>query len=179
MNVLMAAFLWYLVPLAMAALGSNPSAIARTLMIYYLAILIAGPLAGKLTERRLSHWALVGTGSVISAAALIMPAYAPSALTISLAVIVVGLGHAAVRGPQVALALDIASAEATVGEQGAVLAAMRSLERMGSLAGLLVVAVLAARFGLNTAMGAIGVAAAVAGLMFLLAGPFFAPKVEG
>jgi MFS family permease len=176
MNVLMAAFLWYLVPLTLAALGSNPSAIARTLMVYYLVILVGGPLAGKLTETRIDHWALVGVGSVVSAAVLLMPAFAPSALTISLAVLVVGVGHAAVRGPQVSLALDIADAEVPVGGRGAVLAAMRSLERIGSLAGLLVVAVLAARFDLNVAVGAIGVAAAVAGLVFLVAGRFVAPR---
>ena len=40
MNVLMAAFLWYLVPLTMSSAGSDASAIARTLMIYYLVILL-------------------------------------------------------------------------------------------------------------------------------------------
>jgi MFS family permease len=176
MNVLMAAFLWYLVPLTLAALGSNPSAIARTLMIYYLVILVGGPLVGRLAEGRMSHWVLVGVGSVVSAAVLLMPAFAPSALTISLAVLVVGFGHAAVRGPQVALAMDIADAEVPVDQRGAVLAAMRSLERIGSLAGLLVVAVLAARFDLNVAVGTIGVVAAAAGLVFLVAGRISAPK---
>lgn len=176
MNVLMAAFLWYLVPLTLAALGSNPSAIARTLMIYYLVILVGGPLVGRLAEGRMSHWVLVGVGSVVSAAVLLMPAFAPSALTISLAVLVVGFGHAAVRGPQVALAMDIADAEVPVDQRGAVLAAMRSLERIGSLAGLLVVAVLAARFDLNVAVGTIGVVAAAAGLVFLVAGRISAPE---
>jgi predicted MFS family arabinose efflux permease len=178
MNVLMAAFLWYLVPLTMAALGSNPSAIARTLMIYYLVILVGGPLVGRLAEGLVSHWALVGVGSVVSAAVLLMPAFAPSALTISLAVLVVGFGHAAVRGPQVALAMDIADAEVPVDQRGAVLAAMRSLERIGSLAGLLMVAVLAARLDLNVAVGAIGVVSAVAGLVFLVAGRISAPEAR-
>jgi hypothetical protein len=48
---------------------------------------------------------------------------------------------------------------------------MRGLERLGSLAGLLVVAVLAAQFGLNAAMGAIGVFATVAAVIFLMASP--------
>lgn len=171
MNVLMAAFLWYLVPLTMASVGSSASAIARTLMVYYLIILMGGPLVAKLAERRASYRTLVGMGSVISGVALLLPAFSLSALSISVAVLFVGIGHAAVRGPQIALALDIANTELPGTGRGPVLAAMRSIERLGSLAGLLIVAILAAWFNLALAVGAIGVASAAAGLVYLMAGP--------
>jgi MFS family permease len=176
MNVLMAGFLWYLVPLTMADVGATTSAIARTLMVYYLVILIGGPLLGSLADRRFGRWALVGTGSVLSGAVLFLPALMPLALTISLGVLAVGIGHAAVRGPQIALALDIADAEAPAGGRGAILAAMRSLERLGSLIGLLAVGLLAARFGLVVAIGAIGVGTAGAAIVFLFARPFLTPS---
>lgn len=169
MNVLMAAFLWYLVPLTMAAAGSGASSIARTLMIYYLVILIGGPLVGKAADRLHSLWLLVGIGSVLAGAALLLPALLPSTLTVSIAVLLVGVGHATVRGPQVALALDIADAEGEESSRDSILAAMRALERLGSLLGLLVVSLLAAGFGLNVAVGAIGVTTAVAAIVFLIA----------
>jgi hypothetical protein len=87
------------------------------------------------------------------------------------AVLVVGFGHAAVRGPQIALALDIAEQDEDEGGRGATLAAMRSLERLGSLVGLLFVALLAARFDLLIAMGAIGVVVAIAAVLFLISHP--------
>lgn len=171
MNVLMAAFLWYLVPLMMASVGSSTSSIARTLMVYYLMILLGGPLVTKLAERRAGDWTLVGVGSVMSGAALLLPAFSLSALSVSFAVLVVGIGHAAVRGPQIGLALDIADTELTQTGRGAILAAMRSIERLGGLVGLLVVAILAAWFDLRVATGAIGLAGVVAGLVYLVARP--------
>jgi MFS family permease len=171
MNVLMAAFLWYLVPLTLAAAGSGAAAIARTLMLYYLVVLIGAPLVARLSERHLQSWALAGLGSVASGAVLLVPAAAATTLTITLALLIVGLGHAAIRGPQIALALDIAGAETDGGGRGATLAAMRSLERLGSLVGLLFVALLAARFDLPVAMGVIGLVVALAGLAFLLSHP--------
>ncbi len=176
MNVLMAAFLWYLVPLTMASVGSSASEIARALMVYYLVILLGGPLVTKVAERRVGNWVLVGVGSVVSGAVLLLPALSPSALTVSLAVLVAGIGHAAVRGPQIALALDIADTEFPEGGRGPILGAMRSLERLGSLAGLLFAAMLAARFDLTVAIGAIGVAGAVAGLIYLVARPLVRSK---
>jgi predicted MFS family arabinose efflux permease len=171
MNVLMAAFLWYLVPLTMASVGSSASSIARTLMVYYLVILMGGPLVTRLVERRAGEWTLVGLGSVMSGAVLLLPAFSLSALTVSVAVLVVGIGHAAVRGPQISLALDIANTELHDAGRGPILAAMRSVERLGSVAGLLVVAILAAWFDLAVVIGAIGVAGAVAGVVYLVARP--------
>ena len=176
MNVVLAAFLWYLIPLSMAAIGSNASTIARTLMVYYLVILLGGPLVARLADRHLNPRTLVGVGSLLSGAVLLLPALRPSVLSMALAVLVVGVGHTAVRGPQVALALDIAEAEFPEAGHGPVLAAMRSLERLGSLIGLLAVAVLAAAFGLDTATATIGAAAAIAAMVYLVASPRIAAR---
>jgi len=167
MNVLLAAFLWYLVPLTLAAAGSGAAAIARTLMLYYLVILLGGPLVSRLADTYLKPWVLVGLGSIVSGAVLLLPAIQASAFTISLAVLVVGFGHVAIRGPQLALALDIADEDVAEGGRGATLAAMRTLERLGSLVGLLFVALLAARFDLLVAMGIVGIVVGIAGGAYL------------
>lgn len=168
MNVLMAAFLWYLVPLTMSGVGASASVIARTLMLYYLVILLVGPAAGAAADRALGRRRLVGLASLISAAALFLPVAMPMAATITAAVLIVGMGHAAVRGPQIALALDLAEQDGTTKGRGAVLAAMRSLERLGSLLGLLGISAVASRYGYFTAMGAVGVLATAAALAYLV-----------
>jgi predicted MFS family arabinose efflux permease len=166
MNVLMAAFLWYLVPLVLASIGSTTSATARTLMVYYLVILLGSPIAAR-AAGRVKNWALVGFGSVVSGVALLLPAWSTTSLTVFFAVFVVGVGHAAVRGPQIDLALSFAETEMPESGREPVLAAMRTLERLGSLVGLLVVAVLVAQFGLGAAMASIGLVSALAGSVYL------------
>jgi predicted MFS family arabinose efflux permease len=167
MNVLMAAFLWYLVPLTMASIGSSAAEIARTLMVYYLVILLGSPTAAWIAAKGAKNWALVGFGSVISAVILLLPASSTTVLTMSVAVLVVGIGHAAIRGPQIDLALQIAEAELPGAGREPVLAAMRTLERLGSLVGLLAVAVLVEQFGYNTAIAAVGIVSATAGLVYV------------
>jgi len=167
MNVLMAAFLWYLVPLTMASIGSTAATIARTLMVYYLVILLGSPVVARVANRGFKNWTLVGFGTVISGAVLLLPAWSLSVLSLSLAVFVVGVGHTAVRGPQIDLALQIAEAELPGVGRDPVLSAMRTLERLGSLVGLLLVAVLVAQFDLAFAIAAIGVTGATAGFAYL------------
>jgi predicted MFS family arabinose efflux permease len=167
MNVLMAAFLWYLVPITMASIGSTATAIARTLMVYYLVILLGSPVVARISTRGVNNWALVGFGSVISGVILILPARSPTVLSISVAVLVVGIGHAAVRGPQIDLAIEIAERELPGVGRDPVLAAMRSIERLGSLVGLLVVAILIAQFDLSTAIAAIGIVSVIAGVAYI------------
>lgn len=167
MNVLMAAFLWYLVPLSMSGVGASASAIGRTLMLYYLVILLVGPVAGAAADRAMGRRRLVGLASLFSAAALFLPVAAPMAATITAAVLIVGMGHAAVRGPQIALALDLAEEDGATKGRGAVLAAMRSLERLGSLVGLLGIGAVASRYGYFAAMGVVGALTTVAALAFL------------
>jgi hypothetical protein len=104
---------------------------------------------------------------VISGAVLLFPAWSLSVLSLSLAVFVVGVGHTAVRGPQIDLALQIAEAELPDVGRDPVLSAMRTLERLGSLVGLLLVAVLVAQFDLAFAIAAIGVTSATTGVAYL------------
>jgi MFS family permease len=167
MNVLMAAFLWFLVPLVMASIGSTAAEIARTLMVYYLVILLGSPAVARVSARGVKNWALVGFGSVISAVILLLPAWSTTVLTMSLAVLIVGIGHAAIRGSQIDLALQIAETELPDAGRDPVLAAIRTLERLGSLVGLLVVAVLVARFDFNVALAAIGIVSLAAGVAYL------------
>ena len=167
MNVLLAAFLWYLVPLTLAAAGDSPSVIGRTLMLYYLAVLVAGPIVGRLGGTHITTPTLVGFGALVSGLALLIPSAGVTTMSVSIAVVVVGLGHAAIRGPQLSLAIELGEGGGAGAGRGATLAAMRTLERLGSLAGLLLAALVAARTDLVTAMAVLAISVTLAGAAYL------------
>jgi predicted MFS family arabinose efflux permease len=167
MNVVLAAFLWYLVPLSLAAAGESTSAIGRTLMLYYLAVLVAGRVVARLGANRVSLPMLVGLGALVSGSALLIPASGISPLSVSMAVVIVGLGHAAIRGPQLSLAIELGEDMASTIGRGATLAAMRMLERLGSLVGLLLAAVVVARADMAAAMVALAISASLAAMAYL------------
>jgi hypothetical protein len=75
----------------------------------------------------------------------------------ALAVVVAGIGHGMVRGPQVAVALSIAESELAHIGANAVLGALRTLERGGSVVGLIGIALLSSYIGYAGAIGATAV----------------------
>jgi len=137
------------------------------LMLYYLAVLVAGPLVARLGVGRVATPIIVGLGGLISGLALFIPAAEATALSFSLAVVLVGLGHAAIRGPQLSLAIELGETHGASAGRGASLAAMRLLERLGSLVGLVVAALVVAATNLATAIAVLAVAISLAGVAYL------------
>jgi hypothetical protein len=152
-NVLLHAFICYLVALQLNALGATASGVARTLMLYFLMVALVGPLAGRI-DRRLDPAVVALVGAALSGAGLLAAAVGPSTWTIVLAVFVSGAGHGMVRGPQVAVAMNIAESELAHIGPNAVLGALRTLERGGSVVGLIGIALLSSRIGYAGAIGA-------------------------
>src|SRR5690606_23915304 len=66
-NIMMAAFLWYIVPLALSDLGSRPADIGRVLMIYYLMTRLAVPVAARILDACSNTSGLLACGAAISA----------------------------------------------------------------------------------------------------------------
>jgi MFS family permease len=153
-NVLLQAFICYLVALQLNALGATASGVARTLMLYFLMVALVGPLAGRI-DRRLDPVVVALVGAALSGAGLLAAAVSPSTWTIVLAVFVSGVGHGMVRGPQVAVAMNIAESELAHIGPNAVLGALRTLERGGSVVGLIGIALLSSHIGYAGAIGAV------------------------
>ncbi len=146
-NVLVAAFLWYLVPLILADVGSSPADIGRALMLYYLVILLVAPRVAQLIARPLSVNTMVVVGGLVSGLALVIVTHWHGFWPIAVAVAIAGIGHSLVRAPQVEIALQID--ETITRGTGAMptLGALRTFERAGSIIGLLLVAIVATEFG--------------------------------
>lgn len=165
-NIVLQGFICFLVALHLDALGASPAGIGRILMTYFLAIIFVCPVAPHLLERRLDATGLGLIGAVISGVSLCAIAIWPSQLAMLIAVAGAGIGHGLVRDTQVAVAMEIAERELAHLGPGAVLGALRTLERLGSIAGLVLIALLASLFGYAAAIGALAgvVFAGAAGL---------------
>lgn len=168
-NILVAAYLWYLVPLYLSDLGASSSEIARVIMLYYLLIVLFGPAASRMADLAGSRASLVGLGSLASAVGLVALNDWESIWAVVISVTMLGLTHALTKGAQVPLALSICSREAERVGRTTILGFLRFSERIGSLLGLLVSAVLIANYGYQTSIGLTGTLVSSAALLFLIA----------
>lgn len=155
-NVLLQAFISYLVALLMDSLGASAAEIGRTLMLYFLMIALVGPLAVRIFEQRLQASIVASAGAMLSGLALLTSAYFPSEIMVVAAVVLCGIGHGLIRGPQVSIAMHIAETDLAHIGSNAVLGSLRSLERGGSILGLLAIALVAGLAGYETAMAVMG-----------------------
>ncbi|MDX1433358.1 MAG: MFS transporter [Gammaproteobacteria bacterium] len=169
-NIFVFAFLFYLVPLMLADVGSTPADIGRALMLYYLIIVLLAPRMGGLMERSIAPNVLVAVGGIVSGLALVILAYWHGYWAVTAAVAIAGLGHTMIRGPQVEVAMRIAEAGGGATSPAATLGALRTFERTGSIVGLLAAAALASRLGYVETAALTGCLAIAGALVFAIAG---------
>lgn len=165
-NVLLQAFISYLVALQLDALGASAADIGRVLMTYFLAIALIGPMAPRLFEGRWHPAQVCLFGSLLSGLALATAAIWPSYWSMLLAVAGAGVGHSLVRDPQVAIAMEIAENQLSQIGTNSVLGSLRTLERAGSIVGLIGLALLSSYAGYGFAIGTISVWVLVGALVF-------------
>ncbi len=177
-NILMAAFLWYVVPLALADLGSRPADIGRVLMIYYLTTILVAPGIGRLVDRSSGASSLLALGGVLSGLALVGVTFRYGFWPIAAAVAVSGLGHAVIRSTQVPLAIRIGMTGSARTNSAQTVGALRMWERAGSVAGLLLTGLFVGQYGYSMTIGMIG-CLVVAGAFAFLAVEFVEARRGG
>lgn len=143
MNVLMAAFLWYTVPLALDELGARPADIGRALMGYYLLTIFVVPWTARVVESWSLTTAVAGLGGLMSGAGLLLLSQWYGFWTIVGAIAVAGIGHGMIRATVVSIAVESAEGGPDAPGAAANLSALRTFERAGSIIGLIVTAMLA------------------------------------
>jgi Na+/melibiose symporter-like transporter len=168
-KVLLIGVCFYLVPLYVLKLGSTQAMAGRVLMTYAVVMVALAPWsAAWASTRERMEW-LVGGGLVISGLGGVMLLAGGSVAWVFAAVAVIGLGQSLSISAQSALVSEHCAAEiATLGE-GTVFGVYRLLERLGNAVGAIVAAVLVLAFDYRSSFVAIGAAAALCGLAFLLA----------
>ena len=172
-NVLLQAFISYLVALTLDSLGASIADIGRTLMLYFLGVIVVGPLGGRGAEAGLPVGLIALFGAALAGASLTLVVVWSDQIAMIGAVLGAGIGHGLMRGAQVSLAMTIAETELDQLGPTVVLGALRTLERLGSVVGLLIIAVLAGYAGYATATAAVAGWSLAGAVIFAL---FFATK---
>jgi predicted MFS family arabinose efflux permease len=165
-NVILQAFISYLVALMLDSLGASPGDIGRTLMAFFLTIALVGPLAGHAAERGVPISVVALSGALLTGLSLLAAATWPSEIAIFCAVLGSGIGSGMVRGAQVSLSMSIAETGLKHLGTDPVLGALRTAERFGSIIGLLFIAAIAGLYGYAVATAAVAVIALGGAAMF-------------
>ena len=156
-NVLTQGFISYLVALYLHELGASAADTGRTLMVFFLMIALMGPATARITDGRFDPAWAAGLGAVVCGLSLLVGAGWGSQLGVLMAVWGAGIGQGILRGPQVSIAMSIAETDLAHLGSSAVLGTLRTLERGGSIIGLVLVALFSSNYGYAAAIGAIGV----------------------
>lgn len=164
-------FISYLLALQMDEMGRSVSDIARVMMCFFLMLVLAGSLQGKLWERFRRPASVLAGSSILAGVVLLAAATMPSTWTILLAASSAGFALGMSGGPLAVLIME--SAEGPLAHLGTstVLGAVRVLERGGSIIGLLLIGAVTDYAGYSGATGIIGLItlAGAAGFVLLFA----------
>lgn len=167
-KILLTGFLFYMVPLYLATLGSNEAEIGRVMLVYSLTIILFGSASGRIVDWLGRTGFMLALGGVMSAIGLVILHEWESIWSVVLMVLVMGLGHSVTKSPQIAYALEIAEEEAQRIGRTTVLGVLRTTERIGSVLGPMMAAFLVAQFGFQQAILVFGVGIVATSAFFYL-----------
>lgn len=152
----LAAYIYFLAPLHLSALGESQSAVGRILMLYAVLMVFLSPVTAKLSDRIGRPLLFVALGTALSGAALAIAWTADDALGVAASILVLGLGHAISVSTLATMVPLVAEEECARLGRGVVMGIYRLVERFGSVAGPFAAGALLAAggYGLSaTAMG--------------------------
>lgn len=155
-----AIFIWYLAPLGLAERGYAPGDVARVVMLYFLASTLIGPLAKGLARGAHGTVIPVLIGAMLAGVVLIYFRSADDLWAFLAAVSGCGIGHALIRAPMMALAVQLSE-----GSPGRI-SSLRFSERIGALTGLSASAFLLSSSDPASTLAALGVATLAGGVAF-------------
>ena len=170
-KLILAGFLFYLVPLYLSELGNRQSVIGWMIMLYGVSTLACMPFAARFADRSGRHAAVVAAGGVLAGlgclASLAETAVGGPSNAVIIAILALGFGHALSLTSQIAIVQEIASYHGGLG-QASVIGAYRLMERAGMVLGPVVAGALAASFGYQGAIVGIGVIVLVFIALYML-----------
>ena len=159
-KLILAGFLFYLVPLYLNELGNRQSIIGWMIMLYGVSTLVCMPFAARFADRSGRHASVVAIGGVVAGlgclAALLDASVMSPSSTVLIAILALGVGHALSLASQIAIVQEVASIHGGLG-QASVIGAYRLVERVGMVLGPIVAGTLAASFGYQGAIVGIGI----------------------
>lgn len=156
-----AVVVWYLTPMLLSTSGHSASEIARVVMLYYLLHVLVGPASRVISRVNGGAMAAIVLGSLMAGAALVQFDISAGILGYSLAIAVIGIGHALIRTPLLTLVVELSGA--AVGPVNV----LRGAERLGGLLGLGGAAIWLGHGAAGTSLLWLGGLSAAGGIVFL------------
>ena len=170
-KLILAGFLFYLVPLYLSELGNRQSVIGWMIMLYGVSTLLCLPFAARYADRFGRHATVVAIGGVLAGlgclASLSAEAVGGASNAVMIAILALGVGHALSLASQLAIVQEVASRQRRLG-QASVIGTYRLVERAGMVLGPVVAGALAANFGYQGAIVGIGVITLVCIALYIL-----------
>jgi predicted MFS family arabinose efflux permease len=147
---------YFLLPIYLWGLGYDFADIGRVLMLYGLVVVVLAPVVARLADR--SGWGagLIALGGLLGGTGLLIPALGGGLAPVILTVLCLGLAQGLSAAPQLAVIPDVCWIECRALGRTNVLAQVRLLERIGSVAGPLAAAILLPLFGATGAIVVLG-----------------------
>lgn len=156
----------FAVPVYLAEQGINQSDIGRVLMVNGLAVILLGPLFGRLTDRVTDKRPFIVAGALAAAAALVVASIGGNLMALVAAVFLIGVSGSIAGGAQSAHGLQGEGvARAGIGRA---VSMKRSADKFGQMLGPLIVGGLFAVVGTTAGLAATAGLMLAAGLLFLL-----------
>ncbi|MBP5858853.1 MFS transporter [Marivibrio halodurans] len=165
---LLAAYLYFLAPLHLDALGNSQSAIGRILMIYAILMVFLSPWTARLSDRVGRPLVFVTAGTALSGLALCATLIVPGTPGVLAGVLVMGIGHAISVSTLATMVPLVAREECARLGRGTVIGIYRLVERFGSVFGPFAAGALLAAGGFALSTVAIGAGIAACALLLLL-----------
>ncbi len=177
-KLMLTGYLFYLVPVSLHAAGETPAGIGRLMMTYGLIIVLLGPWVSRLSDRTSRHALFAGIGGLVGGAGTLAILQDPGVAGILAGIAALGVAHALNNATQLALVPEVCRTECARMGESSVFAVYRLLERGGSVAGPLLAAAVADRFGIQAALvtlGGVGMLCGTAFCAVFLLAPATAP----
>ena len=163
-KIVLTGFLYLFVPIYLASLDASQTEIGRVMMLYSLIIIPISPLASSFADKLNRNLSIVIVATVLSGITLLGLYQSASTASVLLVVAILGLVHSFLKAPLIIAAMEAAELSANITRTSA-LSLLRTFERLGSVAGPVLVAVMLVWMDFQTTAAILGASIALVGLM--------------
>lgn len=162
---------FYLIPLFLTNLGNTQSNVGRIMMVFGIACVVITPLAARRSDRLERPRVFIIIGGLIVGLGCLLPTLSETTAGVLGAVAVIGSGYAILNTPQLASIQKIAERGREYGVgPGVIVGSFRTLERIGTAAGAVVVGAVVTFVGYSEAMLAVAALVVVCTIAYALLG---------
>ncbi len=166
-KLILAALIFYLVPLSMADSGFDQAAIGRVLTLYALAMIVLVPAVSRFSDRMGYRPGFVLVGAALSASAVVHPLLWEAPWGEAVMVLQIGVAQALSITPQSALVGELGRRHLPDVPEGMVYGVFRLVERSGNAIGPALTAVILGSYGFNMALIVVGCVSALGAVLYV------------